>query len=129
MLPFSVDWFMTGLPNIHSSVFYSVYKYMDTYTPAKKARALVEGYKLYLEQSSTGRPADSKEEPVLSFTRAWMLVRFFDSNMVQLSHCTRCKGGFVAHARDPQNDFVCAICRSEEHTSELQSLIRISYAV
>src|SRR3546814_10087476 len=109
MLPFSVDWFMTGLPNIHSSVFYSVYKYMDTYTPAKKARALVEGYKLYLEQSSTGRPADSKEEPVLSFTRAWMLVRFFDSNMVQLSHCTR--------------------CRSEEHTSELQSLMRISYAV
>src|SRR3546814_7882981 len=73
MLPFSVDWFMTWLPNIHSSVFYSVYKYMDTYTPVKKERALVEGYKLYLEQSSTGRPAESKEKPVLSFTRPWML--------------------------------------------------------
>src|SRR5690606_40988667 len=24
MLPFSVDWFMTWLPNIHSSLFYSI---------------------------------------------------------------------------------------------------------
>ncbi|HEY9573867.1 MAG TPA: flagellar transcriptional regulator FlhC [Pusillimonas sp.] len=129
MLPFSVDWFMTWLPNIHSSVFYSVYKYMDTYTPAKKARALVEGYKLYLEQSSTGRPADSKEEPVLSFTRAWMLVRFFDSNMVQLSHCTRCKGGFVAHAHDPQNDFVCAICRPPPRAGKTRSKAAAAHPV
>lgn len=111
MLPFSVDWFMTWLPNIHSSVFFSVYQFMDTHTPSKKARALIEAYRLYLEQSSAGRPMGSVEEPVLSFTRAWMLVRFFDSGMVQLSHCTRCKGGFVAHAHDPQHAFVCAICR------------------
>ncbi len=112
MLPFSVDWFMTWLPNIHSSMFYSVYQYLDKHTPAKKSRALVEAFRLYLEQASAGR-ADgaSTGEPVLSFTRAWMLLRFFDSNMVQLSHCVRCKGGFVAHAHDPQNDFVCAICR------------------
>ena len=112
MLPFSVDWFMTWLPNIHSSMFYSVYQYLDKHTPAKKSRALVEAFRLYLEQASAGR-ADgaSTDEPVLSFTRAWMLLRFFDSNMVQLSHCVRCKGGFVAHAHDPQNDFVCAICR------------------
>lgn len=111
MLPFSVDWFMTWLPNIHSSVFLNVYKFMDTHTPAKKARALIEAYRLYLEQSSAGRPTGSTDEPVLSFTRAWMLLRFFDNGMVQLSHCVRCKGGFVAHAHDPQNDFVCAICR------------------
>lgn len=111
MLPFSVDWFMTWLPNIHSSVFYSVYQYMDTHTPAKKARALVEAYRLYTEQASFGRPAEPDAEPVLSFTRAWMLIRFFDSNMVQLSHCVRCTGGFVAHAHDPQKGFVCAICR------------------
>ncbi|HWK71943.1 flagellar transcriptional regulator FlhC [Pollutimonas sp. M17] len=123
MLPFSVDWFMTWLPNIHSSVFYSVYQYMDAHTPAKKARALVEAYKLYLEQASTGRAADAGEEPVLSFTRAWMLVRFFDSNMVQLSHCTRCKGGFVAHAHDPQNDFVCAICRPPPRAGKTRSKV------
>jgi len=121
MLPFSVDWFMTWLPNIHSSVFYSVYQYMDAHTPAKKARALVEAYKLYLEQASTGRAADAGEEPVLSFTRAWMLVRFFDSNMVQLTHCVRCKGGFVAHAHDPKNDFVCAICRPPPRAGKTRS--------
>ncbi|WP_353151989.1 flagellar transcriptional regulator FlhC [Pollutimonas bauzanensis] len=111
MLPFSVDWFMTWLPNIHSSVFYSVYQYMDMHTPAKKPLALVEAYRLYLEQSSAGRADEPDVEPVLSFTRAWMLIRFFDSKMVQLSHCERCKGGFVAHAHDPQKGFVCAICR------------------
>jgi len=111
MLPFSVDWFMTWLPNIHSSLFFSVYQFMEQHTAATKSQALVEAYRLYLEQSSAGRAPDSTDEPVLSFTRAWMLVRFFDSNMVQLSYCGRCKGGFVAHAHDPQNDFVCAICR------------------
>ncbi|NYT61991.1 flagellar transcriptional regulator FlhC [Alcaligenaceae bacterium] len=111
MLPFSVDWFMTWLPNIHSSMFYSVYQYMDAHTPAKKSYALVEAYRLYLEQSSVGRINEPDAEPVLSFTRAWMLVRFFDSNMVQLSQCERCKGNFVAHAHDPEKGFVCAICR------------------
>lgn len=112
MLPFSVDWFMTWLPNIHSSMFYSIYQYLDKYTPAKKTHALIQAYQLYLEQASAGREEyNPEDEAVLSFTRAWMLVRFFESNMVQLSSCTRCKGGFVAHAHDPQNDFVCAICR------------------
>lgn len=111
MLPFSVDWFMTWLPNIHSSVFYSVYRYLDTHTPAKKSRALVEAYRLYIEQAATGLGAPPGEEPVLSFTRAWMLIRFFDSNLLQLSYCERCNGGFIAHAHDPQGGFVCAICR------------------
>ncbi|PLC52199.1 flagellar transcriptional regulator FlhC [Pollutimonas nitritireducens] len=111
MLPFSVDWFMTWLPNIHSSVFHSIYQFMDTRSPAKKSQALVEAYRLYLEQASTGRADEPFGEPVLSFTRAWMLVRFFDSSMLQLSYCERCKGGFVAHAHDPQKGFICAICR------------------
>jgi flagellar transcriptional activator FlhC len=112
MLPFSVDWFMTWLPNIHSSMFYSIYQYMDRVTPAKKSRALVEAYKLYLEQSAAGsHPDEVTNEPVLSFTRAWMLIRFFDSGMVQVSRCERCTGSFVAHAHDPQTGFVCAICK------------------
>ena len=111
MLPFSVDWFMTWLPNIHSSVFYSIYRYLDTHTPAKKSRAMVEAYRLYCEQADGGLGTPAGEEPVLSFTRAWMLIRFFDSNLLQLSHCERCNGGFIAHAHDPQLGFVCAICR------------------
>jgi len=110
MLPFSVDWFTTWLPNIHSSVFYSIYTYMDTHTPAKKAQALVQAYRVYLEQAYVGRAVPGGE-PVLSFTRAWMLLRFFDSKLLQISTCTRCGGGFIAHAYDPQNDFVCGVCR------------------
>ncbi|TEA79427.1 flagellar transcriptional regulator FlhC [Allopusillimonas ginsengisoli] len=111
MLPFSVDWFMTWLPNIHASLFYSIYHYLETNFPLAKADVLVEAYRLYLEQSSVGRPEGADEQPLLSFTRAWMLIRFFDSNMLQLSRCVRCGGDFVAHAYDPQADFVCAICK------------------
>jgi flagellar transcriptional activator FlhC len=121
MLPFSVDWFMTWLPNIHSSVFYNIYRFMDMHTPAKKSRALIEGYRLYAEQAGAGRLATTAEEPVLSFTRAWMLVRFFDSDLVQLSRCTRCTGQFVAHAHDPQANFVCAICRPPPRAGKTRS--------
>ncbi|MFA5596277.1 MAG: flagellar transcriptional regulator FlhC [Pusillimonas sp.] len=111
MLPFSVDWFMTWLPNIHASLFYNIYAWLDSFTPAKNSRALIEAYKLYIEQSSAGRVPADNIEPVLSFTRAWMLVRFFESGLLQLSRCVRCTGQFVAHAHDPQQDFICAICR------------------
>ena len=112
MLPFSVDWFMTWLPNIHSSLFYNIYRYMGVFIPAKKSQALVEAYRLYLEQSSVGlQPGEGSDEPVLSFTRAWMLVRFFESGLVQLSGCQQCQGLFVAHAHDPECGFVCAICK------------------
>lgn len=111
MLPFSVDWFMTWLPNIHATMFYSIYRYVDQHTPAKGPQALVEAYRLYLEQSSAGRPSPAGTEPVLSFTRAWMLIRFFEGGMLQMSHCARCDGRFVAHAHDPQGNYVCAICK------------------
>src|SRR3546814_7993110 len=34
----------------------------------------------------------------------------------------------VRRSPDPRDDFLLGLCRSEEHTSELQSLMRISYA-
>lgn len=121
MLPFSVDWYMTWLPNIHSSLFYSIYQYLDTHTPVKKAKALIEAYRLYLEQASFGRGPSAADEAVLSFTRAWMLLRFFDSGMVQLSQCVHCQGGFVAHAHDPRQDFVCAVCKPPPRAGKTRS--------
>ncbi|WP_323011390.1 flagellar transcriptional regulator FlhC [Castellaniella sp.] len=122
MLPFSVDWYMTWLPNIHSSLFYNVYRYLDDHTPAKKSLAMVEAYRLYLEQSSVGlRPDDVSAEPILSFTRAWMLVRFFDSDLVQLSACHQCGGRYIAHAHDPATDFVCAICKPPPRAGKTRS--------
>ena len=109
MLPFSVDWFMTWLPNIHSSLFYNVYSFLNQRTEHKGIRAIIDAYRLYLEHAAA--ESGGASEPVLSFTRAWMLVRFFDSDMLQLSPCRQCGGHFIAHAHDPQSDFVCAICR------------------
>ena len=110
MLPFSVDWFMTWLPNIHSSMFYNIYSFMVEHTPSKNVQAVIDAYRIYLENASAGNVPEGSE-PVLSFTRAWMLVRFFESGMLQLSSCRQCSGSFIAHAHDPQSDFVCAICR------------------
>lgn len=121
MLPFSVDWFTTWLPNIHSTLFYSVYSYMHKLTPVSKVHALIEAYKLYLEQACAGRIEGVGEEAVLSFTRAWMLIRFFESGMLQLSVCERCSGQFIAHAHDPKAGFVCAICKPPPRAGKTRS--------
>lgn len=107
MLPFSVDWFMTWLPNIHASVFYNVYRFFCVHTGSGRTRSIIDAYRVYLEHVDQ---ASTSQAP-LSFTRAWVLVRFFESGLVQLSPCERCGGRFVTHAHDPKRGFICAICR------------------
>lgn len=106
LLPFSTDWFMTWLSNIHSSMFYNIYRFMVTQGGCNRITAVIKSYRLYLEQVQ-----QQGSEPVLDFTRAWTLVRFFDGDMLQLSTCTRCTGLFVAHAHDSQSHYVCVLCR------------------
>lgn len=106
LLPFSTDWFMTWLANIHSSMFYNIYQFMMTQGGCTRIAAVIKSYRLYLEQTELQGTL-----PVLDFTRAWTLVRFFDSDMLQLSTCTRCTGQFVAHAHDNQSNYVCVLCR------------------
>ena len=105
MLPFSTDWFMTWQPNIHSSLFYNVYRFMSGLGGYPTIQSIVKSYRLYLEHVRM-----HQDEPALSLTRAWTLVRFFDSGMLQMTACTRCRGHFVAHAHDPQHGFVCGLC-------------------
>ena len=120
MLPFSVDWFMTWLPNIHSSLFYNVHGFLIKHTKVEGVRAVIDAYRLYLEHVT---PEHGAEAP-LSFTRAWMLVRFFDSGMLQMSKCCECGGYFVAHAHDPQGSFVCAICRPPPRAGKTRAAAR-----
>jgi flagellar transcriptional activator FlhC len=47
---------------------------------------------------------------VLSLTRAWTMVRFFDAKMLQMAACTECGGEFVTHAHDPVRGYVCGLC-------------------
>ncbi len=105
MLPFSTDWFITWLPNVHASLFYNIYRSLVADQGRERMQAFVTAYKLYSEQVSL-----DQAEPVLGLTRAWTLVRFFESELLQLSTCTHCSGRFVAHAHSPDHDYVCGVC-------------------
>jgi flagellar transcriptional activator FlhC len=106
MLPYSTDWFMSWLPNIHSSLFMDIYHFLTSNTKVSGVEALIKSYRLYLEQIEI-----SQGEPALSITRAWFLVRFFDAKMLQLTGCKECGGHFVVHTNELCKDYVCGICR------------------
>lgn len=105
MLPFSTDWFMTWQPNVHSSLFMSVYEFMRGEGGLPSLESILKAYRLYLEEID-----GNGQEPVLSLTRAWTLVRFFDADLLQMTTCTCCGGRYVAHAYDPSTAFVCGLC-------------------
>jgi flagellar transcriptional activator FlhC len=106
MLPYSTDWFMSWAPNIHASLFMGIYRFFTSNTGLSGVEALIKSYRLYLEQIGIG-----EDEPLLSITRAWFLVRFFDAKMLQMTECTECGGHFVVHANELCSDYVCGICR------------------
>src|SRR5271165_6386434 len=90
MLPFSADWFLTWQPNIHASLFLDIHRYLTERTGLAGIAAIVKAYRLYLEHV-----AAHDLEHVLSFTRAWTLVRYVDADMLRTTACTRCNGQFV----------------------------------
>jgi flagellar transcriptional activator FlhC len=116
LLPFSVDWYMTWLANIHASLFYNLFVCM---TPHAQSRleALMKAFRMYRQQART-----HGETPVLDFTRAATLVRFFESRMLELSACTRCGGRFVTHAYDNHSDYVCVLCRPPSRAGKKKRL-------
>lgn len=105
MLPFSTDWFVTWLPNIHSSLFYNFYLQLTSVHGCQRMDGFVKAYRMYLEQMQL-----DGAEPVLGLTRAWTLLRFFESELLELMPCQSCGGRFVVHAHTPGQDFVCGIC-------------------
>ncbi|MGV7209799.1 flagellar transcriptional regulator FlhC [Oxalobacteraceae bacterium A2-2] len=106
MLPFSTDWFLTWQPNIHSSLFVNIYQFLVLHAGASGIQAVMKAYKLYLEQM----PPEPGEEPLLSLTRAWTLVRFFGSKMLDVAPCQKCSGKFVVNAMDLHGGYVCGLC-------------------
>ncbi|MDB5760073.1 MAG: flhC [Burkholderia sp.] len=106
MLPFSTDWFITWQPNIHSSLFINIHRYMTQHAGITGIEAVMKAYQLYLEQM----PPAPGEEAVLSLTRAWTLVRFFDSKMLTTAKCCQCNGDFVTHSFDLNHNYACGLC-------------------
>ena len=77
MLPFSTDWFMTWQPNLHASLFHGFYRRLKA-QGASRMNAFVKAYRFYLEHVG-------EDEPVLALTRAWTLVRFFESDLLEVA--------------------------------------------
>ena len=105
MLPYSTEWFMSWAPNIHSSLFMGIYQFLIANASLSGIEALIKSYRLYLEQTRI-----SGDEPILSITRAWFLVRFFGARMMQLTGCTECGGHFVVHTNELCSNYICGIC-------------------
>jgi flagellar transcriptional activator FlhC len=95
MLPYSTDWFVTWMPNIHASIFMDIHKYLTTHGGARGIEAVIKAYKLYLEHCQV-----NAMEPVLEFTRAWTLMRFCNSDMLRTA----------VHSYDLHRNFVCGLC-------------------
>jgi flagellar transcriptional activator FlhC len=106
MLPFSTDWFISWQPNIHASLYIDIYKFLHEHAELRGIEATLKAFKLYLEHCQS-----QKIEPVLSLTRAWSLVRFFDAKLLQTAPCTRCAGQYVVHSLELYDNFVCGLCR------------------
>ncbi len=117
MLPFSTDWFMTWQPNIHSSLFYNTYRFMVDNAKCSPIQATIRAYRLYVEHVEL-----QGGEAVLGLTRAWTLLRFFDSGMLQSAPCSRCSGYFVTHAHDPKNGMVCGLCQPPSRAGKTRAL-------
>lgn len=106
MLPFSEDWFMSWEQNIHSSMFYNIYLYLQKTEQGRSIKMLMKTYRLYLEQCCLR----TDEKPVLGLTRAWTLLRFIDCGIISRKACNVCKGGFVVTTEFIKNPFTCSLC-------------------
>ncbi|MBN3751520.1 flagellar transcriptional regulator FlhC [Paraburkholderia sp. Tr-20389] len=105
MLPFSADWYLTWMPNIHSSLFFNIYRFLKEQAGCERLDAITKAYRLYLEHC-----AGNRLEVVVSLTRAWTMVRFFEANILHMTRCCRCTGMFVAHTLDLQTTRLCGVC-------------------
>jgi flagellar transcriptional activator FlhC len=85
----------------------------------KGIEATVKAYKLYLEQI----PANNQnQEHVLSLTRAWTLVRFFESKMLSLAQCCKCGGHFVSYKYDLHKNYACGLCHMPSRAGKLKKV-------
>ncbi|GAA4034636.1 flagellar transcriptional regulator FlhC [Actimicrobium antarcticum] len=125
MLPFSTDWFITWQPNVHSSLFINIYKFLQEHAHITGIEAVVKAYKLYLEQMGP----EGSDEPVLSLTRAWTLVRFFDSKMLTTACCTDCSGHFVVHQHDLNTGYVCGLCHMPSRAGKTRKAKEAAQAI
>lgn len=123
MLPYSEDWFMSWQPNMHSTLFISIYNYLVANADINGIDAIIKSYKLYLEHIET-----NKLDCVLSLTRAWTLVRFLDSNVLCMAPCIKCEGEFIVHSLEINDNHVCGLCNIPSRAGKTKKAKRLAEA-
>ena len=123
MLPFSTDWFMTWQPNIHASLFAAYYHFFEKHTRLRGLELIIKAYRMYVDQTRRGGM-----DMVLSLTRAWTMVRFFEAKMLQIAICKECGGEFVAHAYDPVKGYVCGLCHMPARAGKTRKALQAAAA-
>ncbi|MFD0912647.1 MULTISPECIES: flagellar transcriptional regulator FlhC [Methylophilus] len=126
MLPFSTDWFLTWQPNIHSSIFYNIYRFMVDYAGVEGIHAIIKAYTLYMQQVQNPDGGQT-EEPVLSLTRAWTLVRFIESKMLTTKVCHCCGGQYIVNSYDLNQNYVCNLCHVPSRAGKTKKAKELSY--
>jgi flagellar transcriptional activator FlhC len=104
-LPFSTDWFLTWQENVHASLFLNIHEYLSKGASLDSVDTLTRAWRLYSEQVTA-----AEIEPLLSFTRAWRLVKFVEAQMLALTGCSQCKGQFVTEPYENARHYVCGLC-------------------
>ncbi len=123
MLPFLTDWFLTWLPNIHSSLFLNIYNFLKKNAGVDGIEALATAYELYLDQArelELTTELQQSDEPVLSLVRAWTLVRFVQNNLIKMEPCSRCTGLFIVNSYDLNQDYLCNLCNIPSRAGKYQ---------
>lgn len=114
-LPFSTDWFLTWQENIHSSLFLNIYEYLGKGMELDSVDLLTKAYRLYSEQIEI-----AQVEVLLSFTRAWRMVKFVDAGMLTRTACNECKGHFVTEMYENRG-YVCGLCNPPARAGKSKS--------
>jgi len=115
-LPFSTDWFLTWQENIHSSLFLNIYEYLSKGVELDSVEQLTKAYRLYSEQIQT-----AGLDLLLSFTRAWRLVKFVDANMLTRTKCSHCSGMFVTEPYENARHYECGLCNPPARAGKSKS--------
>ena len=117
-LPYSTDWFTSWQPNIHASLFQNIHSNLDKSCELEPIDLLIRAWTLYSEEVR-----HMGVEPLLSITRAWRLVKFVDSGMLELTKCSHCSGHFITHAHEYGSGFkpfVCGLCEPPARAGKSQ---------
>jgi len=115
-LPFSTDWFLTWQENIHSSLFLNIYEYLFKGISLDTAELLTKAWSLYQEQVQAVQIA-----PLLSFTRAWRLVKFVEAGMLTRTLCAQCGGLFVSELYENRH-YTCGLCNPPARAGKSKSM-------